>query len=198
MALPDLPALILNLLDILVPLYPARGTKLREPHTPVFFQCDEVTAAWCWCRLSVVPSEGLLGAFAAETELKLVQFAPQNISNVIWSYATMGITPGEDVQKPWAWFAASLLAPVIRRPGEHLCDWLPCSINMLPAVTRAAGSLPPCRVCAADCRDAHSTAAAAPVQRSSYQGHSVGLCHDWLLPTQAVPGSCSTTVLPAY
>ena len=141
MALPDLPALILNLLDILVPLYPARGTKLREPHTPVFFLCDEVTAAWCWCRLSVVPSEGLLGAFAAETELKLVQFAPQNISNVIWSYATMGITPGEDLwgfatigycpPRPFLAAAAQLCYQLIEmfnpqnivRPHVKLCHW---------------------------------------------------------------------------
>ena len=94
---------------------------------PHLLLCNEVTAAWCWCRLNVVPSEGLLGAFAAETELKLVQFAPQNISNVIWSYATMGITPGEDVHNTWIWYPASLLAPVTCGPSETQCDWPLCS-----------------------------------------------------------------------
>ena len=46
------------------------------------------------CRLEHAPSAELMAAFSQEASNKLQQFAPQNISNMLWAYATLGHSPG--------------------------------------------------------------------------------------------------------
>ena len=47
------------------------------------------------CRMELQPAADVLQDFLAECELKLVQFAPQNISNMLWACATLGVSPGK-------------------------------------------------------------------------------------------------------
>lgn len=48
--------------------------------------------------MELQPAADVLQDFLAECELKLVHFAPQNISNMLWACATLGISPGT---LPW-------------------------------------------------------------------------------------------------
>lgn len=48
----------------------------------------------CVCRMELQPPADMLQDFLAECELKLLQFAPQNISNMLWACATLGVSPG--------------------------------------------------------------------------------------------------------
>ena len=41
------------------------------------------------------PAADILQEFLSECETKLMQFAPQNISNMLWACATLGISPGK-------------------------------------------------------------------------------------------------------
>ena len=44
--------------------------------------------------MELQPAADVLQDFLAECELKLGQFAPQNISNMLWACATLGVSPG--------------------------------------------------------------------------------------------------------
>ena len=44
--------------------------------------------------MELQPAADVLQAFLAECELKLVQFAPQNLSNMLWACATLGVSTG--------------------------------------------------------------------------------------------------------
>lgn len=46
------------------------------------------------CRLEHAPNTELMAAFSREASNKLREFAPQNISNMLWAYATLGHSPG--------------------------------------------------------------------------------------------------------
>ena len=46
------------------------------------------------CRLEHAPNADLMMAFSREATNKLREFAPQNISNMLWAYATLGHSPG--------------------------------------------------------------------------------------------------------
>ena len=46
------------------------------------------------CRMEIQPTADVLQVFLAECDLKLVNFAPQNISNMMWACATLGVSPG--------------------------------------------------------------------------------------------------------
>ena len=46
------------------------------------------------CRMDVQPAANVLRSFLAECEVKLVHFAPQNISNMLWACATLTVSPG--------------------------------------------------------------------------------------------------------
>ena len=48
----------------------------------------------CWYRLEHAPNAELMAAFSREANNKLREFAPQNISNMLWAYATLGHSPG--------------------------------------------------------------------------------------------------------
>ena len=45
-------------------------------------------------RLEHAPNAELMTAFSREANNKLREFAPQNISNMLWAYATLGHSPG--------------------------------------------------------------------------------------------------------
>ena len=47
------------------------------------------------CRLEHAPNADLMAAFSREANNKLREFAPQNISNMLWAYATLGHSPGD-------------------------------------------------------------------------------------------------------
>ena len=47
------------------------------------------------CRLEHAPNAELMAAFSREASNKLREFAPQNISNMLWAYATLGHSPGD-------------------------------------------------------------------------------------------------------
>lgn len=44
--------------------------------------------------MDIQPGQDVLQAFFAECEAKLVHFAPQNISNMLWACATLTVSPG--------------------------------------------------------------------------------------------------------
>lgn len=44
--------------------------------------------------MDVQPATDVLQPLLAECEVKLVHFAPQNISNMLWACATLSISPG--------------------------------------------------------------------------------------------------------
>ena len=44
--------------------------------------------------MEVQPAADVLQEFLSECEAKLMQFAPQNISNMLWACATLGVSPG--------------------------------------------------------------------------------------------------------
>ncbi len=48
----------------------------------------------CRYRLEHAPNAELMAAFSREANNKLREFAPQNISNMLWAYATLGHSPG--------------------------------------------------------------------------------------------------------
>lgn len=45
--------------------------------------------------MDVQPAADVLRSFLAECEVKLVHFAPQNISNMLWACATLIVSPGK-------------------------------------------------------------------------------------------------------
>lgn len=60
-----------------------------------------------------------MAAFSREANNKLREFAPQNISNMLWAYATLGHSPGD----------TSLSVAVKSEPALSLItDLLPCSL----------------------------------------------------------------------
>lgn len=52
-------------------------------------------------RLEHAPNAELMTAFSREATNKLREFAPQNISNMLWAYATLGHSPGRSVDLFW-------------------------------------------------------------------------------------------------
>lgn len=57
------------------------------------YMCFTITLR-CWYRLEHAPNAELMAAFSREANNKLREFAPQNISNMLWAYATLGHSPG--------------------------------------------------------------------------------------------------------
>ena len=61
-------------------------------HIEAWMMASTVTAV---CRLEHAPNAELMAAFSREANNKLREFAPQNISNMLWAYATLGHSPGD-------------------------------------------------------------------------------------------------------
>lgn len=57
------------------------------------YMCFTMTVR-CRYRLEHAPNAELMAAFSREANNKLREFAPQNISNMLWAYATLGHSPG--------------------------------------------------------------------------------------------------------
>lgn len=76
---------------------PVLGSHCRSP-CMLQLECMNVgtkqSSEWLYCRLEHAPSAELMAAFSQEASNKLQQFAPQNISNMLWAYATLGHSPG--------------------------------------------------------------------------------------------------------
>ena len=62
-------------------------------------------------RLEHAPSTELMAAFTREANNKLREFAPQNISNMLWAYATLGHSPGTAAQHQGSSLAFHAVAP---------------------------------------------------------------------------------------
>ena len=73
------------------------------------------------CRLEHAPNADLMAAFSREATNKLREFAPQNISNMLWAYATLGHSPGKLLLASNFTAAVSKTPTVIRRLTEAHC-----------------------------------------------------------------------------
>lgn len=62
--------------------------------------------------MEIQPAADILQDFLAECEVKLMQFAPQNISNMLWACATLGISPGTSSAATKLGFATNSLSYV--------------------------------------------------------------------------------------
>ena len=70
--------------------------------------------------MEVQPAADVLQEFLSECETKLMQFAPQNISNMLWACATLGVSPGRSLASISKMLtSASLLTAVFQRHLQH-------------------------------------------------------------------------------
>ena len=83
------------------------------------------------CRMDIQPGQDVLQAFFAECEAKLVHFAPQNISNMLWACATLTVSPGES--------SVSTLCMLIMHAAAHQKSFHKTSILCYsPSVSESA------------------------------------------------------------
>lgn len=65
--------------------------------------------------MELQPPADVLQDFLAECELKLGQFAPQNISNMLWACATLGVSPGACLGSLLDWYITCLLPYILQQ-----------------------------------------------------------------------------------
>ena len=68
-----------------------REDYLHAPYTHLQIGAGHAISVF---RMDVQPAADVLQPLLAECEVKLVHFAPQNISNMLWACATLSISPG--------------------------------------------------------------------------------------------------------
>ena len=160
--------------------------------------------------MELQPAADVLQDFLTECELKLGQFAPQNISNMLWACATLGVSPGAKLWKPAVSYhhisTARHSATTLLLDAKHALQAVlqtPSSNPRSSQQTCDAGTADATVVCVqhnslqrriSECRkkvlgsgDISVSPAAAPLHASGYQGHPVGHGHHWLHSCQAFP-----------
>ncbi len=165
------------------------------------YMCFTMTLR-CQYRLEHAPNAELMAAFSREANNKLREFAPQNISNMLWAYATLGHSPGTLIA---FWSTTQCHLDVV--PDAHaklaLAD-VNCFVQALrlimlsklchctytvyiyPVLYCRCSFAERCHVCR------HDTAEG--LHPPGHQGHPVGLCHPRIHPQQPLPARLSGPV----